>query len=166
MDYSDDVFHTFLGLDGVNHLAVNGTVASLPVLIHRWTILLWVWNDGKGLMTIFILGWSIPLIYPPVMRFKVCCTHNIYIYIYIYIEKINYKGEWGIVIHVNIYIFYKFYVCLLVQNRNLWQQCFQIFGEKIVNFLNIFYIQIHYLFTYLYTYIYIRWFFFLSRPLG
>ncbi len=33
MDYSDDVFHTFLGLDSVNCLAVNGTVTSLPVFI-------------------------------------------------------------------------------------------------------------------------------------
>ncbi len=40
MDYFDDVFHTFLGLDSVNYLAVNGTVI----------------NDK-----IFILGWSNPL---------------------------------------------------------------------------------------------------------
>ncbi len=30
MDYSDDVFYTFLCLDSVNCLAVNGTVTSLP----------------------------------------------------------------------------------------------------------------------------------------
>ncbi len=30
MDYSDDVFYTFLCLDRVNCLAVNGTVTSLP----------------------------------------------------------------------------------------------------------------------------------------
>ncbi len=35
MDYSDDVFHTFLGLDSVNCLAVNGTVTSLPVFIQN-----------------------------------------------------------------------------------------------------------------------------------
>ncbi len=35
MDYSDDVFYTFLGLDGVNCLAGNGTVTSLPVFIQH-----------------------------------------------------------------------------------------------------------------------------------
>ncbi len=35
MDYFDDVFHTFLGLDSVNYLGVNGTVTSLPVLIQN-----------------------------------------------------------------------------------------------------------------------------------
>ncbi len=35
MDYLDDVFHTFLDLDSVNCLAVNGTVKSLPVLIQK-----------------------------------------------------------------------------------------------------------------------------------
>ncbi len=29
MDYPDDAFHTFLGLDSGNYLAVNGTVTSL-----------------------------------------------------------------------------------------------------------------------------------------
>ncbi len=33
MDYPDDAFHTFLDLDSVNYLAVNGTVTSLPVSI-------------------------------------------------------------------------------------------------------------------------------------
>ncbi len=33
MDYSDDAFHTFLGLDSGIDLAVNGTVTSLAVLI-------------------------------------------------------------------------------------------------------------------------------------
>ncbi len=33
MDYSDDVFHSYLGLDSVNYLAVDGTVTSLPVYI-------------------------------------------------------------------------------------------------------------------------------------
>ncbi len=35
MDYSDDVFHTFLDLDSVNCLAVDGTVTSLPVFIQN-----------------------------------------------------------------------------------------------------------------------------------
>ncbi len=35
MDYSDDVFHSFLDLDSVNYFAVNGTVTSLPVLIQN-----------------------------------------------------------------------------------------------------------------------------------
>ncbi len=35
MDYSDDVFHTFLGLDSGIYLAVNGTVPSLPVFIQN-----------------------------------------------------------------------------------------------------------------------------------
>ncbi len=33
MDYFDDAFHTFLGLDSVIYLAVDGTVTSLPVFI-------------------------------------------------------------------------------------------------------------------------------------
>ncbi len=53
MDYSDDVFHTFLGLDSVNYLAVNGTVTSLPVFIQNILncvpktnkAFLRVWND-------------------------------------------------------------------------------------------------------------------------
>ncbi len=35
MDYFDDVFHTFLDLDSVIYLAVNGTVTSLPVFIQN-----------------------------------------------------------------------------------------------------------------------------------
>ncbi len=35
MDYFGDVFHTFLGLDSVNCLAVNGTVTSLPGFIQN-----------------------------------------------------------------------------------------------------------------------------------
>jgi len=35
MNYFDDVFNTFLGLDSVNCLAVNGTVSSLPVFIQN-----------------------------------------------------------------------------------------------------------------------------------
>ncbi len=36
MDYPDDAFHTFLGLDSVNYLAVNGTVTNLPVFIQKY----------------------------------------------------------------------------------------------------------------------------------
>ncbi len=35
MDYFDDVFHTFLGLDSGIYLAVNGTVRNLPVFIQN-----------------------------------------------------------------------------------------------------------------------------------
>ncbi len=35
MEYPDDAFHTFLGLDSENHLVVNGTVTSLPVSIQN-----------------------------------------------------------------------------------------------------------------------------------
>ncbi len=35
MEYSDDAFHTFLDLDSVIYLSVNGTVARLPVLIQN-----------------------------------------------------------------------------------------------------------------------------------
>ncbi len=35
MDYSDDVFHTFLGLDSIHCFAVNGTVTSLLVFIQN-----------------------------------------------------------------------------------------------------------------------------------
>ncbi len=35
MEYPGDTFHTFLGLDSVIYLAVNGTVTSLPVLIQN-----------------------------------------------------------------------------------------------------------------------------------
>ncbi len=35
MDYSDYVFYTFLGLDSVIYLAVNGTVTSLPVFFQN-----------------------------------------------------------------------------------------------------------------------------------
>ncbi len=70
MDYSDYVFHTFLGLDSVIYLAVNGTVTSLPVFI--WNILNCVPKTNKAFTglerhggkvinaTIFFLGWSNP----------------------------------------------------------------------------------------------------------
>ncbi len=34
MEFSGDVFHTFLNLDSVIYLAVNGTVTSVPVFIQ------------------------------------------------------------------------------------------------------------------------------------
>ncbi len=52
MDYSDDVCHTFLGLDSVKYLAVNGTVTRLAIFIQnilncvpKMNKALWVWND-------------------------------------------------------------------------------------------------------------------------
>ncbi len=68
MDYFDKVFHTFLCLDSVNYLAVNGTVTSLLVFIQN--ILNCVLKTNKAFtglerqvinVNIFILGWSIPL---------------------------------------------------------------------------------------------------------
>ncbi len=51
MDYFDDAFHSFLCLDSVIYLVVNGTDTNLPVFIQnilivfrRRTKLLWVWN--------------------------------------------------------------------------------------------------------------------------
>ncbi len=35
MDYFDDVFHTFLGLDSGIYLVVNGTVTNLSVFIQN-----------------------------------------------------------------------------------------------------------------------------------
>ncbi len=35
MDYSDDVFYTFMDLDSAIFYAVNGTVTSLPVFIQN-----------------------------------------------------------------------------------------------------------------------------------
>ncbi len=35
MDYSDNAFHTFLGQDSENCLAVNGTFTSIPVFIQN-----------------------------------------------------------------------------------------------------------------------------------
>ncbi len=70
MDYFDDVFHTFLGLDSVIYLAVNGTFTSLPVFIkishivfRSLTKLLRVCNHmGKVInYKTLILGWSNPL---------------------------------------------------------------------------------------------------------
>ncbi len=72
MDYFDDVFHTFLGLDSVIYLAVNGTVTSLPVFIQNILNCVPKTNEAfTGLERhgerqvindkIFILGWNIPL---------------------------------------------------------------------------------------------------------
>ncbi len=35
MEYPDDAFHTFLGLDSGIYLAVNGTVTNLPVFTQN-----------------------------------------------------------------------------------------------------------------------------------
>ncbi len=35
MEYSGDVFHTFMDLDSAIYLAVSGTVTSLPVFIQN-----------------------------------------------------------------------------------------------------------------------------------
>ncbi len=35
IDYSDNAFHTFMGLDSAIYYAVNGTVTSLPVFIQN-----------------------------------------------------------------------------------------------------------------------------------
>ncbi len=35
MEYSGDAFHTFLDLDSVIYLAVNGAVTSLPVFVQN-----------------------------------------------------------------------------------------------------------------------------------
>ncbi len=69
MDYFGDVFHTFLGLDSVYYLAVNGTVTSLPVFIQNILNCVPKTNEAfSGLerhyvinVKIFILGWSNPL---------------------------------------------------------------------------------------------------------
>ncbi len=70
MEYSGDAFHTFMDLDSVIYLAVNGTVTSLPVYIQNILNCVLKTNEaftgperhgGKWLMAIFILGWSIPL---------------------------------------------------------------------------------------------------------
>jgi len=52
MEYSGDAFHTFLDLDSVIYLAVNGTVTSLPVFIQnilncvlKTNKVLQLWND-------------------------------------------------------------------------------------------------------------------------
>ncbi len=35
MEYPGEALHTFLGLDTVNYLAVNGTVTGFPVFIQN-----------------------------------------------------------------------------------------------------------------------------------
>ncbi len=83
MDYFDDVFHTFLGLDSVIYLAVNGTVTCKirKIVFRRRTKILWVWNDmwvinGK----IFILGWSNPLIVWKFTEYCIFMTVIIYLF--------------------------------------------------------------------------------------
>ncbi len=67
MDYFGDVFHTFLGLDSVIYLAVNGTVTSQNILncvsedeqsFYGFGTSERVINDKK-----IFLRWSIPLMF-------------------------------------------------------------------------------------------------------
>ncbi len=62
MDYSDNAFHTFLGQDSENCLAVNGTFTSIPVFIQNILNSVLKTNEaftgleqhgGKWLMTTF-----------------------------------------------------------------------------------------------------------------
>lgn len=68
MDYSDNAFNTvLLDLDSVFYLSIFGTGTNLPNQNYRQTKLLRVWNDiGVTVINdkIFILWWSIPLIFP------------------------------------------------------------------------------------------------------
>ncbi len=60
MDYFDNAFHTFLGLDSVLYLVVNRTVTSLPVFIQNKSMLkyelLWV-SIKQKLQFSFLLWW-------------------------------------------------------------------------------------------------------------
>ncbi len=56
MEYSGDAFHTFLDLDNVIYLAVNGTVTSLPVLIQN--ILHFVPKTNVGFTVWYVMGVS------------------------------------------------------------------------------------------------------------
>ncbi len=61
----DDVFNTFLGLDSVIYLAVNGTVTNLPVFIQNVLncapITGLEWHGGKWLMTTFLFWGGVSL---------------------------------------------------------------------------------------------------------
>ncbi len=61
MDYSDDVFHTFLGLDSVIYLAVNGTVTSLCVPKTNKAFTGLEQHGGKWLMTEFAFWGGVTL---------------------------------------------------------------------------------------------------------
>ncbi len=70
MDYFDNVFHTFLGLDSVIYLAVSGTVTILPVFIHNILNCVLKTNKaimglerygGKWLMTTFVFWGGVTL---------------------------------------------------------------------------------------------------------
>ncbi len=84
MDYFEDGFHTFLGLNSVIYLAVNGTVTSLPVFIQNIlnsdpktnkAFTGWEQHGGKWLMTIVLLGWSSPLkVQHPPKRVSIFCV--------------------------------------------------------------------------------------------
>ncbi len=54
MEYSGDAFHTFLNLDSVIYLAVNGTVTSLTFFFLYLKLcskdeqsFFWSWNDMR-----------------------------------------------------------------------------------------------------------------------
>ncbi len=84
MDYFDDVFHTFLGLDIVNCLPVNGSVTSLLGFIQNISNCVLrtnkdcmglEWRGGKVINdNIFILGWSNPL--KSKFTCEYLCVHN------------------------------------------------------------------------------------------
>ncbi len=70
MEYPGDAFHTFLDLDSVIYLEVNGTVTSLLVLIQNILNCVLKTNEAFTVLEqhgvrendkIIILGWSIPL---------------------------------------------------------------------------------------------------------
>ncbi len=70
MEYPGDVFHTFLDLDSVIYLAVNGTITSLPVFIQNIINCVLNTNEaftglerhgGKWLMSIFSFWGGISL---------------------------------------------------------------------------------------------------------
>ncbi len=46
MEYPGDTFHTFLDLDSVLYLAVDGTVTSLPVFIQNILICVLKTNEA------------------------------------------------------------------------------------------------------------------------
>ncbi len=77
VSYFDDVFHYFLGFDSVLYLAVNGTVTSLPILIHNNLNCVPKMNEaftglerhgGKWLMTTFSFWGGVTL------KVKVCTS--------------------------------------------------------------------------------------------
>ncbi len=72
MEYSGDVFHTFVDLDSAVYLAVNGTVTSLPVFIQN--ILNCVLETNKAFTGLERHGgkWTMTMEYP----FKKTSDHS------------------------------------------------------------------------------------------